>query len=250
MSDTIVFIFEGEKTEKRLVDNLRQHFLNEDDTIIYASFNTHIYKLYQEIKGYDDENVDTVEVLLEVLDVLRTKQTNTTHLAGVSRRSVSQVYLFFDYDGHDTSASDEVISKMLAHFDDESENGKLYISYPMVEAIKHIHQYVGVETVCVEAKTNVGYKALASDNCDSCYNQVGRYTKAQWQTLIGEHCKKIHYLMAAQFTLPTQYFAQDDIFDKQLIDHITPYNQVSVLSAFPVLIVDYYGADALPKVLK
>ncbi|MCJ8270358.1 MAG: hypothetical protein MJK04_13265, partial [Psychrosphaera sp.] len=220
MSDMILFIFEGEKTEKRLVDNLRQHFLNEDDTIIYASFNTHIYKLYQEIEGYDDENVDTVEVLL---DVLRAKKTNTAHLTDVSRRNVSQVYLFFDYDGHDTSASDEVISKMLAHFDDETENGKLYISYPMVEAIKHIHQEVGFETVCVEAKTNVGYKALASNNCDPCYNQVGRYTKEQWQTLIGEHCKKLDYLMSSQFTLPTQYFAQDEIFDQQLANHITPY---------------------------
>ncbi len=246
MSDTILFIFEGERTEKRLVDNLRQHFLNEDDTIIYASFNTHIYKLYQEIEGYDDENVDTVEVLL---DVLRTKDTNIDHLAGVSRRSVSQVYLFFDYDGHDTSASDEVISKMLAHFDDESENGKLYISYPMVEAIKHIKQDIDFKSVCVPAKTNIKYKALASQQCDPCYNQIGRYTAAQWQTLVSEHCKKLHYLIDGEFSLPTRYIAQDTIFDKQLETHITPHNRVAVLSSLPILIVDYYGVNALPGLL-
>ena len=62
---------------------------------------------------------------------------NQQQLKGVRRKDVAQIYLFFDYDGHATLADDDDMARMLAHFDNETENGKLYVSYPMAEALKH-----------------------------------------------------------------------------------------------------------------
>ena len=61
-------------------------------------------------------------------------------MEGLSRDDFSEVFLFFDYDAHQTNLgkSDDVdvINQMLESFDNETENGKLYISYPMVEALR------------------------------------------------------------------------------------------------------------------
>ena len=58
-------------------------------------------------------------------------------MEGLSRDDFSEVFLFFDYDVHQTNlgkADDgDVINQMLESFDNETENGKLYISYPMVQ---------------------------------------------------------------------------------------------------------------------
>ena len=51
----------------------------------------------------------------------------------------SQVFLFFDYDFQNrigTQKVNNILDEMLDFFDDETENGKLYINYPMIE----IHQ--------------------------------------------------------------------------------------------------------------
>ena len=58
----------------------------------------------------------------------------------MTRDDFSEVYLLFDYDTHQTNLGrkDDVdaVAQMLESFDNETENGKLYISYPMVEALR------------------------------------------------------------------------------------------------------------------
>ena len=48
--------------------------------------------------------------------------------------------MFFDYDGHAPLADDEKIKELLILFNEETSFGKLYISYPMIEALKHINE--------------------------------------------------------------------------------------------------------------
>ncbi|MCK0822503.1 hypothetical protein MXX78_23980, partial [Escherichia coli] len=44
--------------------------------------------------------------------------------------------------------SDEKIDKLLSFFNEETENGKLFISYPMVESIKCISHIDAIEDFC------------------------------------------------------------------------------------------------------
>ena len=89
--------------------------------------------LWKQLKA-DDFDIDVIEVLRESNDEIK-KQ-----LTGLSRDDFSEVYLFFDYDAHQTNlgktVNEDVIHQMLESFDNETENGKLYISYPMVEALR------------------------------------------------------------------------------------------------------------------
>ena len=52
----------------------------------------------------------------------------------------SEVYLFFDYDFQnknlELSEINSQLTEMLDFFSDETDNGKLYINYPMIESIR------------------------------------------------------------------------------------------------------------------
>lgn len=157
----ILFVFEGEKTEKKIFASLQKYFLNENGhSVLCATFNADIYQLYQKLElGNDEISIDLVEEL---------RAKNEIELTGIVRKNIAEVYLFFDYDGHAANlnktlrANDDHLKEMLNYFNNETENGKLYISYPMVEAIKHLKENVDFHETIVEAKTNIKYKNLVS----------------------------------------------------------------------------------------
>lgn len=84
----------------------------------------------------DEYETDLIELIREY------NKDAAEKLKGYSRDDFSEIYLFFDYDGHNCnlSATDPdgtaVLGEMLETFDNETELGKLYINYPMVEAIR------------------------------------------------------------------------------------------------------------------
>ena len=62
-------------------------------------------------------------------------------LNGIRSSDISEIFLFFDYDFQNSHLSLEDINQrveeMLTLFADETENGKLYINYPMIESIRY-----------------------------------------------------------------------------------------------------------------
>jgi hypothetical protein len=148
MSNNILFILEGPKTEKSITDNLTKFFVNEN-TVITCAYCTTIYKMYTEIS--EDEYLDTFSL---VKDIDANKET----LKGLKRSDFAQIYMFFDYDGHATNACDKKLNDLLEFFNEETEKGKLYISYPMVEALKHIESFDTFKDLKVASKDFKNYK--------------------------------------------------------------------------------------------
>lgn len=240
MADHILFVFEGAKTEKQVYDNLKQYYLNEFEHItLIGVYCSNIYSLYQIVQKDPD---------LDLLLLLQEHPENQKLLSGVSREDISEVFLFFDYDGHDTNAKYEKLDQMLSYFNEETDAGKLYLSYPMVEAIKHLREDTDFKDVLVEScKT---YKNLVSKNCERKYINITQLTKEHWVYIVSEHCKKLNHLVDDLFILPSRHISQEEVLKQQKDKHITPNNQVAVLSAFPVFIVDYYGYENLPALLE
>ena len=59
------------------------------------------------------------------------------------------------------------------------------------------------------------------------------------------------YLVHDVFNLPQQIESQSNIFSKQQEKHINhKCPKVAVLSAFPIYVLDYYGAETLKKKLE
>lgn len=134
VSPVMLFIVEGESRDLRFAEKMKDLFLKgrDDLRVICLPAAQNIYMLYERL-AEEDFDLDVVEVLRE------TVPSAAKCLEGVERDSVDEVFLFFDYDSHQNNApgceSDALVEAMLLAFDNEHESGKLYISYPMVEAL-------------------------------------------------------------------------------------------------------------------
>jgi hypothetical protein len=237
-------VFEGKKTEPLIMNNLKKYFLNEDDTeIIKVLYGTVIYKLYKDffIDGILDENLDFFNLIKENI-----QDKNNNILKGITREQVSEIYLFFDYDGHATNARDDKIQHMLHLFDNETSNGKLYISYPMIEAIKHLKTGDDFKNVIVES--NPSYKQLVSKNCNQELKDLSNLTEENWNFIIKEHSKKANFIVNNRFEFPNKIIEQIKIFENQKEKYINVNNKVAVLSAFPLFLLDYYGIARFEEV--
>ncbi len=178
--------------------------------------------------------------------------------------------MFFDYDAHSTLADDDKVKEMLSFFNDETGEGMLYISYPMVEAIRHFRDLESFKSLTVKCKRrNCPYKDECLDNDrDECLKEphyknvvatssrrqltnVNSYTRKVWQELIIAHLCKANYLVNGVFALPTSLMSQVTIFSRQLEKHIChKCPEVAVLSAFPLYVLDYFGCDKTIEKLK
>lgn len=244
----IVIITEGEKTEKEIIENLQKTFFNENEKesqILLLCFKTNIYQLWQQLKK-DNFDTDIIEVLIE-----RDEKIDEI-FKEIDKKCISQKYLLFDYDGHDEQAlnkniGDDVIQEMLDNFDNETENGKLYISYPMVEAIKHLKKNILCSEICyVKGKENIHYKNIASNNTN--LPELKNYNKQIWNRILIYGIKKANCLINNNFIKPNyenyrKEMNQSNIFQYQLKKYVNEKNDIAVLSGFPFFLIDYFGEN-------
>lgn len=240
MSNRILFVFEGKRTEKQIADNLTNYFFNKN-TIVQCAYCTDIYQLHREIS--EDEDLDTFALLKEKLQ-------NAESLSAYNRNDFAEIYMFFDYDGHATLADDTKIVEVLNFFNEETTSGKLFISYPMVEALKHYSDAMDFKQKKVEAKEKIKYKKIVSEECNKQLIDLTIYSKAIWIQLVDLHLKKMNYIVRDEYSFPTDNITQKEIFFKQLDKYINIDSTVSVLSAFPIFLFDYYGYDFIVEFLK
>lgn len=256
-----LFIFEGARTEDKFVEKLELNFLGKGHAI-KCVYDAEIYQLYRAIKNEGDLFLDIVTLLKE------RSNENAKILEEYSRDSFAYVYLFFDYDAHSTLADDKKITEMLSFFNDETENGMLYISYPMVEAIRHYKDMESFRTLTVKCKRNncpyindckdapvcllePHYKQFATTDSRPQLANINSYNTSVWQELITAHLSKANYLVNDVFELPSSIIDQVSIFIKQQEKHINKKcPEVAVLSAFPLYVLDYYGVESIIKKLE
>lgn len=255
-----LFVFEGRTAEPLYVKKFEKSFMGERISV-KTVFEGEIYQLYEQMKN---ENF-----ALDIVNLLKERsEKNAQLLDGFNRDSFAYIYLFFDYDAHATSADDHKLSEMLAFFDNETENGMLYISYPMVEAIRHYKDMKSFKQLTVKCKRNncpykdgcedfeicmkePHYKTFVSTDCRKQLTNINSYTREIWQELVLAHVSKMNYLVNDKYELPDRIESQEVIFSNQLKKHIQhKCPMVAVLSAFPIYALDYFGPDKLKEKLE
>jgi hypothetical protein len=237
MSNNILFIFEGPKTENSITNNLTKFFVNEN-TVITCAYCTTVYKMYTEIS--EDEYLDTFNLVKDI-------EANKETLKDYKRSDFAQIYMFFDYDGHATNACDKKLNDLLEFFNEETEKGKLYISYPMVEALKHIENFDTFKDLKVACGDFENYKKIVSDNCIESFKHFHLYDLNAWKMIIDTHLKKMNKVVNNSYEFPDEIIDQLTIFNKQIEKHINIDKTVAVLSSFPIFLHDYYGNEDLKK---
>lgn len=269
MSGEIFILVEGYDSELQIIESLKTCFdiKLKSKVIRVGAFGTSIYSLYKEI--CDDSDLDLFGLIKEKgrkkINDLKKYLENSDRstfspkqqriidciedLLKCNVADVSEVFLFFDYDGHCSNASVKKMQMMLDKFENETEKGKLYVSYPMVEALKHVKEIN--EFRDLKAIANPNYKKEVNSYCSGRYIDFKKYNKSIWSVLIEINLKKANYIVSKTYDYPREPISQRQIFDNQYELYISKKkNEVAVLSAFPLFLFDYFGVSWVEEELK
>ncbi len=263
----ILFIFEGKKCEPRLFETLKHLFFIKETEPFVCTYNSNIYSLYSKLKEFDVfESVAASGNTVTILNDILQKNGDST-LADILEVDVSEIFLFFDYDFQESRLTLEEnnrhIKEMLEYFNDETENGKLYINYPMVESVFYTKQlpdrnymnYDVTRGACCHFKTLARdfsfYKSfehlLVSNNKNEKEEKklLRRQTaKENWLHLIDMNVRKANFICTDIDAMPTskEDVIQSDIYENQLAKYVnTEVCRVAVLNSFPIFLYDYFG---------
>lgn len=180
----------------------------------------------------------------------------------------SEVYLFFDYDFQNKNLELEELNaqlnEMIEFFSDETDNGKLYVSYPMIESIKctqklpdeHFFEYKASREDCSDFKNYVSNKYTYYKSTDFMQFTIDKKTnelrpiskeretsvKENWKYLKEQNIKKANYICYEVFDYPEnkESINQKKIFNSELEKYVQPKNEVSILNAFPLFLFEYF----------
>lgn len=243
MSEPVVlFVVEGAERDWRFVNRMTDCFMRGSfkANVISLPAEQNLYMLYGRL-AEEDFDVDLVEVLRESVPAAKEA------LEGVSRQDVAEVYLFFDYDPHQNNVPaggafpDSIVEAMLDAFNNETENGKLYISYPMVEAL-YDYRYAQCQAFSgcfIPLREIGGYKKLSGCNNP---NASGHMSIQQWKDAIEVFALRVSCLFDID-SLSYEVYRESvtprsiHAFERGLVDD---RGEVFVLSAFPEFLLGYF----------
>ena len=267
----ILFVFEGVSREPAVFKTLEHLFFERKKDRIICSYGNNIYQLYSQMT--ENGTLTDPDYYLDIVSVLKEKYGDdednpVSRIESVS--DVSETYLFFDYDIHNqnrdrTLTYEELngrLQKMIEFFDNETENGKLFVSYPMIESIRYtrklpdaaFYKYtVSVEDLksFKEISAEFSYYANLDFLCFHCSRKSGRISikseeeerslRDNWFLLVRQNVAKASYICSGQNLVPesAEMLSQLDIFKGQ-IEKYLPCGCISILSSFPLFLFDYF----------
>lgn len=251
----IVFIVEGNKFEPNILNILCDRFklFGEELEILILPTCTNIYCLYKDLKL--DDGLDMIEVAKDRLKSLNTFEASNilNNFNNINRTCVSELYLLYDLDAHANNLPAGMdlktyVDELIDFFDNESEFGKLYISYPMAESLK----WFSKKSICVDQcsfdindGTNFKHKASTL----SCINDLSRTTMEDLYFIIHLFLHKSACLMSKDSSFSIRDFKAQcstyHIFDAQRNKYMDKSNEVMILSAIPQFLIEYFKEEEI-----
>jgi len=249
-----LFVFEGKYPEEAVFKSLRTLFpsLPKDEEII-CTYDCVIYSLYTRMKEYGDDG-DIVKILKEKYIGMKDAPIKEE----MEGNQFSEVFLFFDYDLHHNNEmsvedKDIAIDEMLSFFNNETEKGKLYISFPMAEALfytKYLEDTNFTE-YAVSIEESRKFKQLSSEFCQYgnnlflCLNVQHQnnndysFLKNNWLLMVKQCIKKVNYILCEKKEYPATKIEinQRELFS-QINKKYVSNGKIPVLSAFPIFLYD------------
>lgn len=244
----ILFVFEGDKVEPKIFESIENlHFGAEKIQII--KYGSDLPTLYAELRKNEYDLFSFLTLKEYGIQAPEGKRLDTLF---------SQVFLFFDYDFQNRMGVEplnEILGEMLEFFDDETENGKLYINYPMVESLKYTKElpdenywrYEVSRQVCVEHRFKRESESFAfADAKGFRFLNVRKHDNAElrntWKMLIHQNVCKANYIISGDNSIPSDKadVNQKVLFAAQVSKYVTAKESVAILNSFPLFLYEYF----------
>lgn len=238
MANKILLLVEGEKKDVALMERMFEVYLPDKKKEI-VPYKTNIYELYGELtKDYGEEGE-----FADLLMVLREREKDKAKKK-IFDEYYSDVILVFDFDPHDGSYSADKLQKMIAFFDNSTENGRLYVNYPMVESFCHIKSWeetpdeYNLRQTTREVLRAKQYKTIV--NNESCCTDIRKYEKKEFDRIILLNLTKVLFLLGRE---GEAYDCSAPILEQVLCRACQRWEQeglVDVLSTCVLYVYEFY----------
>lgn len=238
--DKILFICEGEETERKFCNLIiDRYFIDNKKPKEYVAFGANIYGLYDEMSK--DRDLDIIELIREKAKLKKDMATYEKLTMG----GFDEVYLIFDYDFHAPQYSFEKILEMAEFFDNETENGKLYINYPMMESFKHFKSIPDEDfnNYKISKEECLKYKKIVGDV--SCIKHFNDITLPILGIMIKQVLDKYGFISKKKLNNYETYlneFSQSNLLHLQN-KSLSKDGKIFVLNTSILWGLDYFGKD-------
>lgn len=229
----ILFIVEGAKTDKRLMQEILAIYNITNDHEVY-SYNTNLHHLYRVLSQYDEWND------IDLLNALKEHERDKDRKEILSG-NYSDILLIFDMDPQDQDFSSHAIFKMLEVFNESTDMGKLYINYPMVESFYHMksipdEDYDTYYATMDELRAKTYKERVRKENRNHSYSKFAR-EKYECDIVIKQNISKGFMLTGEERENIAQLPDPEKILNKQI--KLLEDEKVSVLCTAVYFIVEY-----------
>lgn len=198
-NQTLVLV-EGEHEKKILLNILLACFpevpILSDNIHVYEA---DIYDLYHDIEVEYEEDWYENDLEIDIPLLISRRHSIEPHL---KKNNFTNIILIFDYEHHDTWFKDEKIERMQNHFNSMSDDGILFINYPMIEAYRHILSIPDEDYleryVSVNCQPGREYKRLVEENSAigkyfNAYDNLLKYLSEKIKNVESEEIMKLAY---------------------------------------------------------
>lgn len=193
----ILLIVEGADDEVNLFNRIIQCFpeirLSPENILVY---NTNLWALNDELtRNFGDDWYDCEDI--EFREFLETK------FSDIKGKKITDTFLVFDYERQDDRFDSKKIENMCKFFNDSTENGQLYINYPMIESYRHLSVKPLPDEGFKDRKCNVKeinqYKSIVGT--ETKYHDYRKYKRSHLQQVIIHNLKKVSYILSNEYDL-------------------------------------------------
>lgn len=238
MSKKILLIVEGENDEKKFLNSLFKHCSKKTEYKIY-SYRTNIHILAQELySNYNDFDINGESELKLILASLEDDKTKKQLLLG----KYSDIYMIFDFEPQHNYPHFDTVKRMIKYFNDSSNQGQLYINYPMMQSFKH-HSVLPDEcfkNLKIEFDDLKNYKTIVAQN--SGFTDVTKYDYLIFYSLAVHHLKKLNKICYGNYEIlgVEEYFLIDfaNLYELVLND-LKLTNTIYVLNTSIFILIDF-----------
>lgn len=254
-SAKVLVILEGEQPEGNTLARLQRAFPEEladiSEDLVRVVYMSNVYALYAILKENDG--------FLDITEVLKERFSDNAVLQDLKREDVAQIFLFFDLDIHGKFLDEACshLSELVDFFDNETENGKLFLSYPMVEAVNICDDSTGLmsedrKLFKIENCRGNGFKKFANNLNRDSKSICRANSRENWSKICKANYEKAGWLMGRSdeaFEVILDEMTQRLIFDCQR-KLILGEQTVATLGAFPFFLLEYLGSQKTMSILR
>ena len=237
MPKKILLIVEGESDEVKFLRGLFENCFKKAEYKFY-SYKTNIHTLAQELYNnypdFDEGDVD-IRLILASLESSREKKEMLLD-------KYSDIYMVFDFEPQHDHKHFDTVRRMVKYFNDSTNQGQLFINYPMMQSYKHFEclpcpSFEFYEVSLDQAKD---YKRLVGEL--SKFTDLTQYTYITYYSIAVHQLKKANKIINDSYTLPSKSeyfnFVASQIFDYQVC-LLESSNKISVLNTCIFALVDF-----------